>query len=93
MSNLYMRELVKSKIGYQKNQNVACVCVCVCMRARMLVSICTGAHMCLTSMSVTLHVEYLVFRALKIVNMNKISKSPIYNVCIEYFLNKYLPIN
>lgn len=50
------------------------VCVCV----HMLVSICTGAQMCLTSMSVTLHVEYLVFRALKTVNMNKISKSPIY---------------
>ena len=67
-----MTELVKFKVGSQKNQNVACVCV------HMLVSICTGAQMCLTSMSVTLHVEYLVFRALKIVNMNKISKSPIY---------------
>ena len=87
MSNLYTRELVKSKVGYQKNQNVVCVC------ARVLVSMCTGAHVCLTSMSLTLHVEYLVFRALKIVNMNKISKSPIYNGCIEYDLNKYLPIN
>jgi len=33
LSNLYMTELVKFKVGYQKNQNVACVCVCVCAHA------------------------------------------------------------